>query len=304
MATASAMGITTWKDPQKYGISLGLGAGEVRMIDMAQAYGTLANQGVKVPLKSIIEIKDYQGNILQADDREEIIKNLTTLTQEEETKTLGNLVRVLHRAPAYLISHILLDNNARINAFGPSSKLVIPNQVVSVKTGTTNDLRDNWTIGYTPELLTAVWVGNNDNSPMNRYLVSGVTGAAPIWNDIMSYILQDKEPNWPDRPPTVESKKVCALSGTAPIDNCPTRTEYIWTETQLATDVLNKKEIWVDKNTGLPLNPGDDLEGKDLELRTQTVISDPFTKEYCLDCVRPINESGQTQYQKYNVNLE
>jgi membrane peptidoglycan carboxypeptidase len=93
---------------------------------------------------------------------------------------------------AWIISNILSDNAARTSAFGPSSTLVIPGKTVSVKTGTSNDKRDNWTIGYTPSVVAAVWVGNNNNAPMNPYLTSGVTGAAPIWHDMMMELLKDK----------------------------------------------------------------------------------------------------------------
>jgi len=99
-----------------------------------------------------------------------------------------------------LISHILLDNNARSQAFGSNSSLVIPKHTVSVKTGTTDDLRDNWTIGFTPQYLVVTWVGNNNNSPMNPALVSGVTGAAPIWNKLMSKILENKADIIPIQP--------------------------------------------------------------------------------------------------------
>ena len=97
--------------------------------------------------------------------------------------------RAISQEAAYIISHILLDDNARSNAFGPSSLLNIPGHAVSVKTGTTDDKKDNWTIGYTPNFLVSVWVGNNDNTPMNPYLSSGVTGAAPIWNRMMTFLL-------------------------------------------------------------------------------------------------------------------
>ena len=92
-----------------------------------------------------------------------------------------------------------------MGAFGPNSSLVIPNKTVSVKTGTSNDKRDNWTIGYTPSYVVTVWVGNNDNSPMNPYLTSGITGAAPIWHDIMTELLKDKPNEAPSKPDTVVS---------------------------------------------------------------------------------------------------
>lgn len=167
---AKRMGITTWGDSSQYGLALTLGAAEVKMTDMAVVYGTLANQGERVDLNPILKVTDYNGNVLQE-------KNDVTSTQ------------VLPQDVAYIMSNILADNNARQMEFGSNSPLVIPGHTVSVKTGTTDNKRDNWTIGYTPNLLTAVWVGNNNNTPMNPILASGITGAAPIWHDIMSSLL-------------------------------------------------------------------------------------------------------------------
>ncbi|MBI5357097.1 transglycosylase domain-containing protein [Candidatus Collierbacteria bacterium] len=186
IATASAMGISTFTDPSRYGLSLTLGGGEVTMIDMATAFGTLANNGMRVPLNPFLKIEDYRGKIFYQ------------YSEEDRRQNLSSALQAIPAQAAYLVSHILSDNSARTSAFGPASQLVIPNQVVSVKTGTTNDLRDNWTIGYTPERLTAVWVGNNDNKPMNQALVSGITGAAPIWHDIMTQLLKNRKPVWPN----------------------------------------------------------------------------------------------------------
>jgi membrane peptidoglycan carboxypeptidase len=116
-------------------------------------------------------VVDYQGNILE----EKYV---------DEKKVLDDGI-------AFIISDILADNQARSLAFGPNSPLNITGHTASVKTGTSDNKRDNWTIGYTPEYLTAVWVGNNDNSPMSQNLASGITGAAPIWNQIMTELLKD-----------------------------------------------------------------------------------------------------------------
>lgn len=299
------MGITTFNDSTQYGVSLGLGAGEVKMVDMAQAFGTIANQGVKVPLTSILEIKDYQGNVLEKTDIEARKADLKTLTQDEDLREQNDVERVLHRAPSYLISHILLDNNARSGAFGTNSQLVIKDQVVSVKTGTTNNLRDNWTIGYTPEFLTAVWVGNNDGSPMNQYLVSGVTGAAPIWNDIMTTVLRGQPSIWPEKPDDVVNATICSLSGLLPNPEspCPTRNEFFWEGTE-PTEVENIfRDTWIDPTTGLPPQPGESMEGKELQLQKHTLLSDPFTQDYCLDCTRPVNEEGKVQYERYTIPI-
>ncbi len=132
----------------------------------------------------------------------------------------------------FLISHILLDNNARTMAFGPNSWLVIPGQTVSVKTGTTDDKRDNWTIGYNPSYVVGVWVGNNDNSPMNQAIASGETGASPIWHDIMSYILKGKPDEPPKKPNDVIAMQIDSLFGGLPVPGQPTRAEYFIKGTQ------------------------------------------------------------------------
>ena len=172
VAMAKKMGITTWGDPDNYGLAITLGAAEVKMTDMTTLYGVLANGGYRVDLNPIEKITDSQGNILE--EKKEVKKKL-----------------VLDPGVAFIISNILADNNARALGFGINSPLYIPKHVVSVKTGTSDNKRDNWTIGYTPSFVVAAWVGNNDNSPMSPALASGITGAAPIWNKIMSNLLSN-----------------------------------------------------------------------------------------------------------------
>lgn len=181
-----AMGITSWIDESNYGLSLTLGGGDVTMLDMATVFGTLANLGTKMELMPILEVSDYTGK-----------------TFEHNTpKKKPNAVKP---EIAWIIGNILSDNFARQSAFGPNSLLVIPNKTVSVKTGTSNDKRDNWTIGYTPSYVVTVWVGNNNNAPMDPFLTSGVTGAAPIWHDIMIQILSAKPDEILPRPEGVVS---------------------------------------------------------------------------------------------------
>lgn len=208
---AEKMGITTWSDRSRFGLSLTLGGGEVTMTDMATAYSAFATNGYRVNLKPVLLIKDFRGNILE-DNRD------PNATRQD---------RVISPHTAFLVSSILADNAARTLTFGPSSNLNIPGHTVSVKTGTTETKRDNWTIGYTPHLLTEVWVGNNNNSPMSPHLESGNTGAAAIWNPIMTGLLTD-QPNEVFVPPDdIIPVTVCALTGTLPCDNCPsTHVEY------------------------------------------------------------------------------
>lgn len=178
VAHAEKMGIDTWKDPSRFGLSLSLGGGEVRMVDLVEAFGVFANGGRRVNLTGVRKIVDLKGNELDYG--------------------VIDPVPVLDPGVAYIISDILSDGQARAAAFGVGSYLEIPGYTVAVKTGTTNDLKDNWTVGYTPDYVVAVWVGNNDNSSMNQYLVSGITGAAPIWNRVMTYLLKNKYPNSPN----------------------------------------------------------------------------------------------------------
>ena len=185
---ATKMGISTWNDKSRYGLSLTLGGGEVTMVDMAEAFGVLANLGYKIPINYFQKIEDNDNNVL---------REMTSFKIKE-----------IDPAIAYIVGDILSDNFARTFAFGAASSLEIPGYKVAVKTGTTNDKKDNWTIGYTPEFLVTVWVGNNDNSPMNPYLTSGITGASPIWNRVMSYLLKNYGTGnrWYEKPDNVVEK--------------------------------------------------------------------------------------------------
>lgn len=172
---AQLMGISTWNDVSRFGLSLTLGGGEVAMVDMAAAYGALAYGGEKVIITNVQSIeRKGKGDIFISNPKK------TQATSKES---------------AFIVSDILSDAIARQAAFGANSLLEIPGYTVAVKTGTTDQKKDNWTIGYTPEYLVAVWVGNNDNSPMHPQLTSGITGAAPIWNRVMTYILKTYQKN-------------------------------------------------------------------------------------------------------------
>ena len=191
---ASKMGISTWTDPSRFGLSLTLGGGEVHMTDMATAFGVFANEGNKTEVANILRIQDT---------RERILYELRPMKK-----------KVLNEGVAYIISDILSDNFARRWAFGTNSALEIPGYRVAVKTGTTDEKKDNWTIGYTPEFLVAVWVGNNDNTPMNPYLTSGITGAAPIWNRVMKLMVTKYGNNIWFQKPTNITEKICYFGKT------------------------------------------------------------------------------------------
>lgn len=200
------MGISTWDDDSRFGLSLTLGGGEVTLADMATVYGVLANSGNRVDLNPILKITDYTGRVLYE-------------------KPAVSPANVLSSEIAFILSDILADNRARSAAFGSNSTLVIPGKTVSVKTGTTNEKRDNWTIGYTGDYVVGVWVGNNDNTPMDPFLTSGITGASPIWHQVMAYLLRDK-PDQPLIPPTNIVSLPCMgrseyfVKGTEPKNGC------------------------------------------------------------------------------------
>jgi len=209
-----ALGISTWQDRNRFGLSLTLGAGEVLMTDLATAYSSFANLGYPVTINPFLEISNYKGDVLY---RNNCALDTTNCYDDLE----------LSPKAAYLITDILSDNKARASAFGLFSVLNIPNQQVAVKTGTTNSMKDNWTIGYISDRLVATWVGNNDNTPMS-YVASGITGASPIWNKIMLLLLDDKAPHRFVVPQDMIKVKICATTGTLPCAKCPRITEEIF----------------------------------------------------------------------------
>lgn len=167
---ARDLGYSTLVDKDRYGLSLVLGGGEVKLIEHVNAYSAFSREGYLNPISYILKVEDADGNILEE-------------FKKDEKKVLDPKV-------ARMINDILSDNNARAYAFGESNWLTLGARPVAAKTGTTNDYRDAWTIGYTPSLVAGVWVGNNDNSEMKRGAAGGVV-AAPIWHDFMQKVLGD-----------------------------------------------------------------------------------------------------------------
>lgn len=206
---ARRLGITTLNRPD-YGLSLTLGGGDVTLLELTSAYAALANGGGRVPPAAVLRITDAHGRTL-------------------ETYSPPAPQQVVSPQHAYLITHILADNEARQPTFGPNSVLQL-SRPAAVKTGTTNDFRDNWTVGYTPDLVVGVWAGNNDNSPMQG--VSGVSGAGPIWHDFMEAALADDPRRDFPRPAGIIEMEICADSGTIPSEACPQRRVEIFAEGQ------------------------------------------------------------------------
>ncbi len=276
---ANQMGITTFVDPDQYGLSLTLGGGEVKPYDMAAAFGVFANQGIKQPLISTLKVTDWKGKVLEEIDIDEVELN-------------GE--RILPPDITFLISHILLDNNARSQAFGESSFLnVRGHPEVSVKTGTTNDRRDNWTIGYSGLAVVVSWVGNNDNTPMGG-AVSGVSGASPIWNIIMKEVLNKAENGfyskeedghiWPNKPDQIVGRNICATTGLLPAggQGCTTRFEYFLEDSFPDKTEGERQDIQIDKTNG-QIAPAD-LLPEFIETQNHPVYYDPLGTLYCLDC--------------------
>jgi len=313
IATASAMGISTWTDPSQYGLSLTLGGGEVTMLDMAKAFSTFANSGVTVPLISVLKVEDYTGKILEQIDPEKIA-NVVSVMPENWTDFWQNQNKTQTYQPTdprvtlpeevtFIISDILADNGARSAAFGTSSQLVIPGHTVSVKTGTTNDLKDNWAIGYTPDYLVATWVGNNDNTSMS-YVASGVTGASPIWNDIMRRLLKDVKDRPLVKPEMITNYQVCNLTGLlAQQENqCASHSEYFINGNlpQSQNAIPLQQQVWVRRSDKYPILSGDTTIDRDFEMHT--VVSDPFIQNFCLDCAYPVDDKGKVTYPQTTID--
>jgi len=234
---ARRMGITTL-DRNDYGLSLTLGGGDVPLLELTSAYGVFANEGKRVAPVSILKIVNYKGDTVYENPQPQPVQ----------------VVRPEH---AYLISNILSDNQARTPMFGPNSVLHLP-FTVAAKTGTTNDFRDNWTLGYTPDLVVGVWVGNPDYTPMKN--TTGLTGAAPIWSEFMQYAIQKitgGNPTGFTRPQGISEKIICALSGTEPSASCPSQKSEVFASDQppLAKDKDFWQNIFIDTWTGLKASP-------------------------------------------------
>lgn len=264
VASASAMGLSTFKNASDYGLSLTLGGGEVTMTDMTVAYGVLANMGLRQDLNPILKVEDKDGKIL-----------------EEYKYEAGP--RVMSRETGFIIQQILSDDGARSMVFGRGSKLTIKGHLeVAVKTGTTNDMRDNWTIGYTPDYVVATWVGNNDNSRMGG-LVSGTTGAAPIWNAIMTQLLVGKEIKQPTRPAGIVGMNVCNLTGMAiPSEGCESHYEYFKKEFIPAKQSILRQNVLINKDIGRIVAVGE--TSPNVEWQEHSIINDGVGATICLDC--------------------
>ena len=233
MALASHMGIGTLGEPDEYDLSFALGGGPVRLFDLTTAFAAFANGGSRITPQIILDVTDASGQVIY----------------ETEAATP---VRVLDERVAWLISDMLNDDNARVMSFGENSILNLDRNA-AVKTGTTNDFHDNWTVGYTPDLAVGVWVGNADNKPMVG--ISGVSGAGPIWHYFMRAVLHGTPDKPFPQPEGLTQAQVCNLSGAIPSEDCPfRRLEWFIAGTEPTEVDSFYQRVEIDKQTGLLVN--------------------------------------------------
>lgn len=260
LATAHRMGISTLTREGFYGLALTLGGGEVKLLDLVYAYTGFANAGVMngEPVPDQLRKAGYREvnpvSVLRIEDAAGApIYEFNYPTQ----------VRVLDPEYAFLITDILSDNNARVMTFGPDSPLKL-DRPAAAKTGTTNDWRDNWTVGYTPDLVTGVWVGNANNEEMKRSY--GSTAAAPIWHNYMIEALKRTPKTAFVVPENIERVEVCAASGLKPTDLCGRRYTEVFikgTEPEMADDMHQLFRIdRVNGKLATAFTPAEDVEEK------------------------------------------
>ncbi|MGB8648240.1 MAG: penicillin-binding protein 1C [Anaerolineae bacterium] len=230
VATARSLGISTFNDTERFGLALTLGGGEVKLIELTAAYAAFANNGQRVEPIAILSVNGIQNS-------------------RPEGVPLGQTeIQAVSPQVAYLITNILSDDRARIPAFGEDSVLNL-SRPAAAKTGTTTDFRDNWTVGYTPDIAVGVWAGNADNEPM--YKITGITGAAPIWHDFMEEALRGKPVRDFVRPSGIVNVEVCETSGLLPTEYCPRQRAEVFiagTEPRQVDDTYRPVEI--DSATG------------------------------------------------------
>lgn len=237
---AGRLGITTLRDSSRFGLAVTLGGGEVSLLELASAYAALDNQGRVHEPVAVLRVEDDEGEVL-----------LSALRRGEGTQALDPRV-------AYLITDILSDNAARTPTFGEESVLKL-SRPAAVKTGTTTDFRDNWTVGYTPDLAVGVWVGNADNEPMHE--TSGVSGAAPIWRDFTEAALKGRPERLFERPAGLVEAEVCSLSGMLAGPDCPHRVAELFLEGTKPTETCTMHQrVALDRATGLPATANTPLD--------------------------------------------
>jgi penicillin-binding protein 1C len=245
---AHKLGIDSLSSPQDYDLSLALGGGEMSLLELSTAYAAFANEGKFTDNFSILKISDADGNLVYTTQR-------------------STPIQVIDPRVAWLINDILSDDAARETGFGTNSILRI-DRPAAVKTGTTTNFHDNWTIGYTPDLLVGVWVGNSNYESMRN--VTGLTGAGPIWHEMMRSILEGRRVLSFIQPGGMEQVEICNLSGQLATAECShVRKEWYIEGTQPDAPDTFYKQIWIDSWTDRMAN-----ELTPPERRTSMVVFD------------------------------
>ncbi len=233
---ANNAGLTSLAQNTVVDLSITLGGGEVRLLDMAQAYSIFANGGYRIEPTMLLKVTDRKQN------------QVLYQWQQTQLGSTAQTIRLIDPRVAYIISNILSDNNARIPGFGANSALNI-GRPAAAKTGTTTDFRDNWVMGYTPNLVVGVWVGNADNTPMVD--VTGVSGAAPIWNAFMRAVLNGQPELDFKQPPGIVTRTICTTSGLLATPICPRQRSEIYIDGTQPTQYDNVYQTFtIDSRSG------------------------------------------------------
>lgn len=253
LALLRQVGITTLTRDD-YGFSLTLGGGEVTLLELAGAYAVLANDGLRVPLSPVGCVLDGEGKVIWMGQAASAIAACTTAVSGSAPApaiTPEAPQKVLDPRYVYLITSILSDQEARRPAFGATGNLLsLPDRAAAAKTGTSNDYRDAWTMGYTPDLVVGAWVGNADYTPMAK--IAGSRGAAPIWHNVMARSLEGQPVRSFIEPPGIQHVTVCADSGTLPGASCPAQRQELFVEGRgpLSAAYDLHQRVRVDRDTG------------------------------------------------------
>jgi penicillin-binding protein 1C len=295
---AETLGVASLTSDQ-YGLSLTLGGGEVPLAQMVEAYGALANGGQRVFPIAIRKITDPGGNAVCEQPLSPAEVKSDPPPCQTPPENWGR--QVVSPETAFLISDILSDNAARTPAFGPSSPLLL-SFPAAAKTGTTNDFRDNWTIGYTPNLVVGVWVGNADFTPMEH--TTGVSGAAPIWHTFMEDALGGGRAASFVRPSTIVEKTVCGLSGAEPSEFCPPESQRVELFALDKPPLPAERDLWqrifIDPFTGLRLTAECAQHYQNDRLLDQQklviAVSDPFAQKWLAE-----DPQGQAWAAAHNI---
>jgi len=227
-------GISSLGSAQDLDLSLALGGGEISLLKLTSAYGAFASGGLRVTRRAILDVRDGQGTLLYS-------------------APAADAGRIMDSRVAWLISDILSDDSARSLGF-PAHSVLNLDRPTAVKTGTTSNYHDNWTMGYTPDLVVGVWVGNAGQEPM--YDVTGLSGAGPIWHAVMRDLLAGSPQQSFERPAGLVQKTICALSGMLPSPFCTyTRPEWFIEGTAPTRADTFYRQVVLDKTSGLPAGP-------------------------------------------------